>query len=282
MPKPPISVHENEVLQKYYLSDEDYFDELKKKDFSSWFPKYYVKLKPVNDGPILDVGCGAGQVINRFSEKGFYAVGVDVSLIGIRIAGENGKGIFIVASAHMLPFKDDSFESVGSYDFLEHTYYPKACLNEVVRVLKPQGRIVITSPNFLKVMGLRSDYHWHMRGFKQKALNFYNLLRKMIYLVVHPWKMAFDFMQPKLSQKSGDEDAVCVTNPLDVRYHLERLGVKIIYQSALSTFHSSRIIEKLSELPIIKAIAGGFFIMGVKLDDDSVKDSKFSQRLPLK
>lgn len=282
MSKPLISVHGNDVLRKYYLSDKGYFDELKKKDFASWFSKYYVELKSVNDGPILDVGCGAGQVINRFTEEGFYAVGVDVSLIGIRIADEDGKGIFIVASAHKLPFKDYSFESVGGHDFLEHTYYPQACLNEMVRVLKPKGRIVITSPNFLKVMGLRSDYHWHMRGLKQKASNFYNLLRKMIYSVVYPWKMAFDFMQPKLSHNGGDADAVCVTNPIDVRYHLERLGVKIIYQSALSTFYSSRIIEKLSELPIVKAIAGVFFIVGVKLDDDSEEDSRFSHRLLLK
>lgn len=266
MPKPPVGANRNDIP---YLSDKGYFEELKRKDFASWFPKYYVALKPVNNGPILDIGCGVGQVINRFTEEGFYALGIDVSLIGIQMARQSGKGNFVVASAHKLPFKEDSFESVGCYDFLEHTYYPNACLNEMVRVLKSDGRIVVTSPNFLKVMGLRSDYHWHMRGLRRKASNFYTLLRKIIYSLVCPWKIAFDFMQPESNYKGGDADTVCITNPIDVICHLEKFGVKIIYQSALSTFHPSKIVERLSELPIVRTVAGGFFIIGVKSHNES-------------
>lgn len=265
MPNPSINFKGNEVR---YLSDTRYFEELRRKDFVLWFSKYYVALKPVNSEAVLDVGCGVGQVVNQFAEKGICAVGVDVSPIGMKMACRDGKGSFIVASAYNLPFKDGSFESVGSYDFLEHTHHPETCLNEMVRVLKPKGRFVITSPNFLKVIGLKSDYHWHMRGFKQKILNVYILLKKMTYSLICPWKMSFDFMQPKSDYKGGDADAVCVTNPIDTAFHLKKFGVKTVYQSALSTFNPSKIVERLGELPIVRSITGVFFIIGVKSHSD--------------
>jgi SAM-dependent methyltransferase len=267
MPNPPIKVKGNYVR---YMSDKRYFEELKRKDFALWFSKYYAALKPAKIGPVLDVGCGVGQVVNQLAEEGFYAVGVDVSPIGMKIACGDGKGSFIVASAVNLPFKDHSFESVGSYDFLEHTHCPDTCLNEMVRVLKPNGKFVIISPNFLKVIGLKSDYHWHMRGFKQKMLNVYILLKKIIYSLICPWKMSFDFMQPKLGYDGGDADAVCVTNPIDTAFYLRKLGVKIVYQSALSTFQPNKILEIVSELPIVRSITGVFFIIGTKSRSDRV------------
>ena len=262
-------------LQEYYATCEDYFIELGKKDFDYWFSAYYSTLKTMNGEWILDVGCGVGQIVNRFADEGFCAVGIDVSPIGIQIASKQGKGAFMIASATHLPFHDGSFASVGFYDFLEHTYDPEICLNEMVRVLGRYGKIVASAPNFLRVIGLSRPYHWHMSGVKQRMSNFYNLLRKAIMSKIFPWKMRFEFMQPRLDPKGqgGDADAVCVTNPIDIKCHLRKFGVKIVNESAALNY-PKRIIKKVGELPFIRSMSGFTFLIGIKMASDGRVENK--------
>lgn len=261
-------------LQKYYMTCKNYFVELSKKDFDQWFSAYYSALKTEN-GRILDVGCGVGQVVNKLADEGFCAVGIDISPIGMQIAFKRGMGTFIVASASNLPFRSDSFAAVGFYDFLEHTYNPEACLNEMVRVLGQRGRIVASAPNFLQVIGLTRSYHWHMSGLKQRISNFYNLLRKVIISKIFPRKMRFEFMQPQLDPegRGGDVDAVCLTNPIDMKFHLRKLGIKIVKESAVPN-HSKRIIKKLGEMPFVRSMSGFTFLVGIKIASEGHDENK--------
>lgn len=259
-------------LPKYYLTCKDYFVELNKKNFDQWFSAYYSALK-TEKGWILDVGCGVGQVVNRLADKGFCAVGIDISSIGVQIARKRGTGAFVVASASHLPFRNGSFVTVGFYDFLEHTYSPEICLNEMVRVLKRDGKIVALAPNFLQVLGLGRPYHWHMLGFKQKTLNLHSLLQKAIISKISPQKMCFKFMQPRLDPKGsgGDVDAVCLTNPIDIKFNLRNLGVKIVKESAIPN-HSKRIIKKAAELPFVRSLYGSTFLVGIKITSNGEKN----------
>jgi SAM-dependent methyltransferase len=251
-------------LQKYYMTCKDYFAELSKKGFDEWFSAYYSALK-ANNGWILDVGCGAGQVVNQLANEGFCAVGIDISPIGIQIARKQDIGVFVVASASNLPFRNGSFATVGFYDFLEHTYSPEICLNEMVRVLKHNGKIVASAPNFLQVLGLGRPYHWHTSGLKQKTLNLHDLLRKAMISKISPQKMCFEFMQPRLDPKGrgGDVDAVCLTNPIDLKFNLRKLGVKIVKESAVAN-HSKQIIKKVAKLPFVRSLSGFTFLVGIK------------------
>jgi SAM-dependent methyltransferase len=270
-------------LQEYYITCKDYFVELSKKDFDYWFSAYYPTLKTTN-GWILDVGCGIGQVVNRLADEGFCVVGIDISPIGIQIASERGMGAFIVASASNLPFRSASFATVGFYDFLEHTYHPEICLNEMVRVLRQHGKIVASAPNFFQVIGLSRPYHWHMSGLKQRILNLYDLLRKAIISKISPRKMCFEFMQPRLDPKGqgGDADAVCVTNPIDIKFHLRKLGVKIVNEYAVPNC-PKRIIKKIGKLPFIRSMSGFTFLLGIKMTSDECEVNKngHSRRSPL-
>ena len=257
-------------LQEYYMTCKDYFIELGKKNFSCWFLSYHSTLKTRN-GLALDVGCGVGQVVNKLAQEGLCAVGIDVSRIGIQMASKKGKGVFIVASAINLPFRDNSFTSVGFYDFLEHTYNPEICLSEMVRVLKLGGKIVAFSPNFLRVIGLSRPYHWHMKGLKQKIFNLYTLWQKAITSKIFPEKMRFEFMQPLLDPKGqgGDADAVCVINPIDLKFHLMKLGVKVVKESAVPN-QTRRITKKIGELPIIRSTSSFYLLVGIKISSQNV------------
>ncbi len=253
-------------LQSYYMNCKRYFLELHTKGFDYWFSAFFSALK-ARDGWILDVGCGVGQVVNKLSENGFSALGVDISPIGIRMATKQGSGAFVVASAAYLPFRDCSFASVGFHDFLEHTSYPKTCLSEMVRVLRNGGKIVAMAPNFLRVIGLSREYHWHMRGPRRKISNLLNLIRKTALSRLSPRAMRFDFMPPQLDIEGagGDTDAICVTNPIDIRFHLRKLNVGIIAQSAAPGYPEG-IVEKLGRLPIVRSMSSSTFLVGRKCD----------------
>lgn len=259
-------------LQKYYMTCENYFDELSKKDFDQWFLSYYSALK-TGKGRILDVGCGVGQVVNRLTDEGFCTVGVDISPIGIRIASKRGRGVFIVASANNLPFQSNSFIIVGFYDFLEHSRHPETCLNEIVRVLRMHGKIVASAPNFLQVIGLSQPYHWHMSGVKQRTLNLCNLLRKAITSKISSRRMRFEFMQPCLdpSGQGGDRDAVCLTNPIDIKFHLKKLNIKIVRESAVPN-HPKSIIKRVGEMPFVRSMSSFTFLVGIKMASSKYKE----------
>jgi hypothetical protein len=164
---------------------------------------------------------------------------------------------------------------VGFYDFLEHTCHPETCLNEIVRVLNVHGKIVALAPNFLQVIGLSQAYHWHMMGVKQRTLNLFNLLRKVIISKAFARKMRFEFMHPLLDPRGrgGDVDAVCLTNPIDMKFHLKKLNVKIVKESAVP-HHSKSIIRKISEIPLIRSIAGFTFLVGIKMAPNKYGEDK--------
>lgn len=93
-------------LQAYYMTCKSYFSELRKKGFDYWFSAYYSALK-TKSGPILDLGCGVGQVVNRLAAEGFFAVGVDVSPIGVKMASKQGCGFFVVAHLRNINLQDN-------------------------------------------------------------------------------------------------------------------------------------------------------------------------------
>lgn len=216
---------------------------------------------------VLDVGCGTGQVVHLLSEFGFDAYGVDVSPIAISIAKAKGKGKFELMKGRKIPFPDNFFHSVGCYDVLEHTLRPAELLDEMIRVLKPEGKMVIACPNFLRVIGLKA-HHPRTKGLKNKAINLFSLLKKYVKLRILNKDVEWDFMEPILDPSAGpDHDAVCITNPIDIGTYLRRKGCVTIYHSSLLTYPKHRLLSWISELPLIRTVTGGVFIVAIKGKD---------------
>jgi SAM-dependent methyltransferase len=158
---------------------------------------------------ILDVGCGAGQVVEALRARGFAASGLDVAPPEIEgCHGYDGRTI---------PFPDASFSAVGAFNVLEHVEEPVAFLDEMTRVLKTGGRMVVSGPNFLRVLGWR-DYHPHMAGWRQKARNARTLLEHAQLYRQERDMIHFEPMEPVWRQEPRpDDDATVATNALDLR-----------------------------------------------------------------
>jgi ubiquinone/menaquinone biosynthesis C-methylase UbiE len=112
------------------------------------YEKYYIdKLKKflgdVN-GVVLDVSCGAGVLTKAFS-----GVGVDICKYP-----QWKEGIFILANAHCLPFRDKSFDLVILANILEHVENPKRVIDKAKRVCR--DRIYVSFPTKYSLSAL---YH---------------------------------------------------------------------------------------------------------------------------
>lgn len=74
--------------------------------------------------------------------------GIDISKAGVYIANKNNPvAQYSVAFAEQLPFPDNCFDCVYSREVIEHVIDPSIMMSEIYRVLKPQGRALITTPN---------------------------------------------------------------------------------------------------------------------------------------
>jgi SAM-dependent methyltransferase len=119
-------------------------------------PTYPTAATP---GLALDVGCGAGDRVERMRAAGWRAVGVDLAAPGLVAAARRGIGV-ARARGERLPFASGRFGAVVMSHSIEHTYDPVAALREVARVLRPGGEAVVTTPNPASVLARLFREDW--------------------------------------------------------------------------------------------------------------------------
>ena len=120
---------------------------------------------------ILDVGCGDGYLMSRVSACGDAVVGIDPEFAGVALATDKLRRwrncTVIQASGYDLPFGDDYFDVVLLADVIEHLERPARSLQEITRVLAPNGTLLVTTPKW------RADRKWdpqHVREYKPEEL----------------------------------------------------------------------------------------------------------------
>ncbi len=97
---------------------------------------------------LLDVACGTGDWLTVASRLGLSVAGADISERAIAVCRKRlPHGTFHVGPAERLDFPDDTFDVISCLGSLEHFLDQKAALREMIRVLKPAGRIVLLVPN---------------------------------------------------------------------------------------------------------------------------------------
>ena len=97
---------------------------------------------------VLDVACGLGWASINLSRAGAEVTGVDLTPNALKFAAEYAKteGLdveFKEMSAEKLDFETSSFDFVLGWGFLMHTENPSVALNELIRVCKPGGEVVL-------------------------------------------------------------------------------------------------------------------------------------------
>jgi SAM-dependent methyltransferase len=245
--------------QASYQHNEAYADFL-----AGWSAGFYAKyadtLRPDRaGGRALDIGCGVGQVVARLTQAGIEAYGVDVSEPNIDRARKVTERCQLY-DGRRLPFADGYVASAGALNVLEHVDEPEEFITELVRVTEPEGKVVLSSPNFFRVLGLR-DYHPHMRGLDNKWRNWRRLLEKLRQMRKAPDQVRFDRMTPIVKQPfTPDDDAVVATNPIEMRFFLERAGCAVEQVSCTDRYVARPVDWLLNLTPLRYLMFNAFLV----------------------
>ena len=106
----------------------------------------------INNKSLLDAGCAKGRFSKALADMGAILTGIDPSEKFIATARENvPKAEFKIASVTDIPYEDNHFDGVLCLEVLEHVPDTEKAISEMVRVLKPGGKIIIIDKNILSL-----------------------------------------------------------------------------------------------------------------------------------
>jgi SAM-dependent methyltransferase len=97
-------------------------------------------------GCILENGCGVGMYVEHLTELGGTVYGLEFDFERAAEAAKNSPHI-MNAAGEFLPLLSSTFDLILSHEVIEHVQDDRLAILEMVRVLKPDGRIVLFCPN---------------------------------------------------------------------------------------------------------------------------------------
>ncbi|HXM35232.1 MAG TPA: class I SAM-dependent methyltransferase [Pyrinomonadaceae bacterium] len=116
---------------------------------------------------VLEIGCGRGGFscwLASHSERPAEIVAADFAVTAVEkgeaFATKRGLSgmTWQVCDIQAIPHADATFDTVISCETIEHVPEPRCAILELARVLKPGGRLLLTTPNYLGPMGLYRGY----------------------------------------------------------------------------------------------------------------------------
>ncbi len=135
----------------------------------------------------MDLGCGDGRLGKELVQKGHEVWGIDVNKIGLQQAFQNGLHILQADLEKPLPFAKESFDVVMLLDTLEHLVDQSQVLQEIGRVLKKEGQLIISYPNHfdlrnrLSMLAGHGIIHWAHRRYATLQAWSYGHLRFLLF-----------------------------------------------------------------------------------------------------
>lgn len=143
------------AYQAHYQRDAEEFDYFKKfesrvnQDEKHRLNQTIVHNIPRNAEWILDVGCGNGWLSQAVVSDHTKVVSMDISTENpVRAIAENShKNHFgLIADAYHVPLRSDSMDCIVASEIIEHVPDPALFVRKLFRVLKPGGKLIITTP----------------------------------------------------------------------------------------------------------------------------------------
>ena len=173
-------------IGRYYKSEEYYSHQENKEGF---IPKVYEKVKSVNlknkygiategkeKGKALDIGCGVGDFLHTMEQHGWDCTGVEPSEDAKVIAKKRIKGQ-LLSSEEQEYLPDNNFDVITMWHVLEHVDDLRWQIQQLHRLCKPGGRIIIALPNYKSYDGQYYKAEWaaydvprHLNHFNKETL----------------------------------------------------------------------------------------------------------------
>jgi SAM-dependent methyltransferase len=97
-------------------------------------------------GQVLENGCGVGLYVERLGAEGGQVFGLELDMARALEARQRSQRVVSAAGEH-LPYPAASFDAILSHEVIEHVQDDRDAVREMVRALKPGGRLVLFCPN---------------------------------------------------------------------------------------------------------------------------------------
>lgn len=124
-------------------------------------------------GRVLDVGCGTGAILEELRKRSTEAIGIDISPEALRFCAERGLSGLALADALAVPFPSGHFDVVTAIGIVEHLEDDGAFLQELHRVVRPGGTLVLLTSSFPWLWSMhdvanRHRRRYYLRGFREQ------------------------------------------------------------------------------------------------------------------
>ncbi|MBI5652946.1 MAG: class I SAM-dependent methyltransferase [Chloroflexi bacterium] len=121
------------------------------------------------DGDILDIGCGAGNMIHHLSRYG-RVKGIEVDARPVAMAQQRGYDVRQGDATRAIPFPDASFDLVTALDVIEHVDADEAILREAYRVARPRATLAISVPAYQWLWSYNDVLNGHKHRYTPREL----------------------------------------------------------------------------------------------------------------
>lgn len=213
-------------------------------------PAYFTRLigvldsvLPQPDVHLLEIGAGSALALRTFlnTRPAARGVAVELSSVSIRAAaqGRHSSLSVVAGDALRLPFRDRSLDAVVAFEVIEHLPDVTAALEEMLRVVRRPGYVVIGLPNHASLWTPFED--WLRRRDRlafgvERGRGVARWLRRNARLA---WRKRLEkteeflYREPILhASAGGDADAVYYAAPIDLMRFFRRRGAVLVTTSA--------------------------------------------------
>ena len=157
----------------------------------------------------LDIGCGRGDFLRGFKELGLGVFGIDSERSNSETLKDIDVKILDIEEAPF-PFEKETFDFVFSKSVIEHLWNPDNFIKESYRVLKPGGRIIVMTPDWVSQRIIFYDDFTHVHPYTKtsiddflKIYNFKKVEAEIFYQLPILWKYSLLKKLSKVFQVLG-------------------------------------------------------------------------------
>lgn len=213
----------------------------------------YLAAKPiVKNKTVLDIASGSGYGSKILAESAKFVYGVDINEVAVNYSQKNygSNNIkYLVGDGESIPLENASVDVVVTFETIEHIKNYKKFLEEIVRVLKPNGVAIISTPNDLE---FSEGNHFHLHEFEYNELS--KLLKQYFKKTVPYFQSTWKYVAVG-SEKELSSDIESTTLNLTKKTREQHLYFyflasnrdikeKIDFVSAIGEHYSDREIQK--------------------------------------
>ena len=196
----------------------------------------YHKAAEIISGDVLEIGTGTGYGIDVLAPKAVRFITIDKRVSDVECQCENVE--CYEATVPPIPADNNSFDFVVAFQVIEHIKKDLEFVREVKRVLKPEGKFIVTTPNALMSL-TRNPYH--IREYHADELK--NILESEFSSVDAMGVFGNKKVMTYYNKNKKSVQSITRLDVLDLQHRLPRQLLRLPYD-ILNRFNRNRLLDE--------------------------------------